>query len=282
MGMFGSVFLLVQYLQVVQGYSPLEAGVRTLPWTAAPMLVAPVAGLPHHGSASGRCCAARAHPAGRRARLDRPGRHARRRVRRAGPGVRAGRDRHGAGRWRTAASTAVLADMADNDHAAASSTNATIREIGVALGVAVLVAVFEGAGGTITPDGYTDALRPAILTGAAVVAVGAIAARWLPPARPAEGERVERARRGAARGGRSRSADRWSAPRAKGWLQSSHPFVQRGLVGLVVLVRLLVRVGVAGEHLAAGPRRDLGVVLGGLPRAGRRCAPRSRASRGPR
>jgi len=35
LGMFGTVFLLSQYLQIVQGYSPLEAGLRTLPWTAA-------------------------------------------------------------------------------------------------------------------------------------------------------------------------------------------------------------------------------------------------------
>src|SRR5205085_1126700 len=89
-------------------------------------------------------------------------------------------------------STAVLADMAETDHATASSTNATIREIGVALGVAVLVAVFQGAGGTLAPEGYGDALQPAVLTGAAVVALGAVAARWLPgrsrgprPRRPA-------------------------------------------------------------------------------------------------
>src|SRR4051795_2920861 len=44
-GMFGTVFLLAQYLQIVQGYTPLEAGLRTLPWTAAPMVVAPIAGL---------------------------------------------------------------------------------------------------------------------------------------------------------------------------------------------------------------------------------------------
>ena len=43
-GMFGSIFLLSQYLQNVQGYSPLEAGVRTLPWTGMPMIVAPIAG----------------------------------------------------------------------------------------------------------------------------------------------------------------------------------------------------------------------------------------------
>src|SRR5215470_8236818 len=43
-GMFGSIFLLAQFLQVVQHYSPLEAGLRMLPWTAMPVLVAPVAG----------------------------------------------------------------------------------------------------------------------------------------------------------------------------------------------------------------------------------------------
>ena len=32
-GVFGSIFLLAQFFQVVQGYSPLEAGLRTLPWT---------------------------------------------------------------------------------------------------------------------------------------------------------------------------------------------------------------------------------------------------------
>ena len=43
-GMFGSIFLLAQFLQVVQHYSPLQAGLRTLPWTAMPVLIAPIAG----------------------------------------------------------------------------------------------------------------------------------------------------------------------------------------------------------------------------------------------
>jgi predicted MFS family arabinose efflux permease len=76
--------------------------------------------------------------------------------------------------------TAVLADMAPDDHATASSTNSTIREIGVALGVAVLVAVFRANGGTLTPAGYNLGLRAAILTGAAVVALGALSTIWLP------------------------------------------------------------------------------------------------------
>jgi len=44
-GMFGSIFLLAQFFQVVQGYTPLQAGIRTLPWTMMPMFVAPIAGV---------------------------------------------------------------------------------------------------------------------------------------------------------------------------------------------------------------------------------------------
>ncbi|MEU2614736.1 MFS transporter [Micromonospora sp. NPDC007271] len=44
-GVFGAVFLGTQYLQTVLGYSPLEAGVRTLPWTAMPMIAAPISGI---------------------------------------------------------------------------------------------------------------------------------------------------------------------------------------------------------------------------------------------
>ena len=43
-GMFGSIFLLAQFFQTVQGYSPLGSGLRFLPWTLAPMFIAPLAG----------------------------------------------------------------------------------------------------------------------------------------------------------------------------------------------------------------------------------------------
>ncbi|NED85886.1 MFS transporter, partial [Streptomyces sp. SID11233] len=45
LGMFGSIFLLSQALQLVRGWSPTEAGLRMLPWTAMPMVAAPIAGL---------------------------------------------------------------------------------------------------------------------------------------------------------------------------------------------------------------------------------------------
>ncbi len=43
-GMFGSIFLFSQLFQVVQGVGPLEAGLRCLPWTAMPVVVAPSPG----------------------------------------------------------------------------------------------------------------------------------------------------------------------------------------------------------------------------------------------
>ncbi|SEM22822.1 DHA2 family efflux MFS transporter permease subunit [Streptacidiphilus jiangxiensis] len=42
--LFGAVFLMAQYFQIVGGDDPLAAGLRLLPWTATPMVVAPIAG----------------------------------------------------------------------------------------------------------------------------------------------------------------------------------------------------------------------------------------------
>src|SRR4029079_18662228 len=44
-GTFGSIFLLSQFFQVVQGYSALQSGVRCLPWTVMPIFIAPIAGI---------------------------------------------------------------------------------------------------------------------------------------------------------------------------------------------------------------------------------------------
>ena len=56
-GMFGSIFLLAQFFQVVQHYSPLQAGLRTLPWTIMPIFVAPTRRSPvvaHRHAAAAR------------------------------------------------------------------------------------------------------------------------------------------------------------------------------------------------------------------------------------
>ncbi len=183
LGMLGAVFLLVQYLQVVMGYSPLEAGLRTLPWTGAPMIVAPLAGVlaPRLGLRTLLVAGmvAQAGSLAWMAALLGPGMAYGSLV---APMVLAG---VGMGLTFAPVATAVLVDVPDADHAAASSANSTLREVGVALGIAVLTAVFLGAGGTISPAGFDGALQPALLVGAASVAAGAVAALLLPGRRGA-------------------------------------------------------------------------------------------------
>lgn len=188
LGMFGSVFLLSQYLQVVQGYSPLEAGVRTLPWTAAPMVVAPLAGalVPRLG-ARALLVAGLALQTGSLLwfaavveQWDGYGGL-------VAPLVLAG---IGMGLTFAPMSTAVLDGLPGDDLAVASSANNTIREFGVALGIAVIVAVFQGFGGTISPDGYAGAVGPALVAAAAAVAV-ALAAAFLVPARAGRSATVD-------------------------------------------------------------------------------------------
>ena len=70
-GMFGSIFLLTQFFQTAQGYSPLESGLRVLPWTAMPMIVAPIAGALSDRIGGGRIMATGLVPAGDRPGVDR-------------------------------------------------------------------------------------------------------------------------------------------------------------------------------------------------------------------
>jgi len=180
-GMFGSVFILIQYLQIVQGHSPLEAAVLTTPWTLAPMVIAPIAGIiaPRVGTrllivvglllqATGLFwLAATMAP-------DTPYLQMLPAFIAAGVGMAL---------VFAPSSTAVLAHIRQDDSAKATGTNSTLREIGVALGIAVLTAVFTGAGGELTPTGYVDAAIPAVLVGAGVVLATAIVSFFLPAGR---------------------------------------------------------------------------------------------------
>jgi len=180
-GIFGSVFILIQYLQIVGGATPLEAGVMTMPWTLAPMVIAPLAGLiaPRVGTRTLIVAGLLLQATGvawlalvMSTTLDYP---------QLVPAfIFAG---VGMGLVFAPSSTAVLANMSPDDNAKASGTNSTLREIGVALGIAVLTAVFVGAGGSFTPTGYVDAAIPAIWVGAAVLLAAALAALALPAGR---------------------------------------------------------------------------------------------------
>jgi EmrB/QacA subfamily drug resistance transporter len=177
-GVFGSVFLLAQFFQVVQGYSPLESGLRTMPWTMAPMVVAPVAGLivdrvgPRVLIASGQVLLAIG--LGWMALVTTVdvtyGSY-------VVPFVLAG---VGMGLTFAPSASVVMASAAETDRGVASGTNNTIREVGVALGVALLASVFASAGGYENPARYVDGLVPAVWVGAAIVAAGAFLALLLP------------------------------------------------------------------------------------------------------
>jgi EmrB/QacA subfamily drug resistance transporter len=177
-GMFGAVFILIQFLQVVQGATPLQAAYETTPWTMAPMIVAPIAGIiaPRVGTrvliAVGLACQSIAlfWLAGTMSATTPY-------TTMLYPFILAG---IGMGLVFSPSSTAVLATMTEENRAKASGVNSTIREIGIALGIAVLTAVFTGDGGQLTPTGYVHAAIPAVLVGASVIAVTTLASLALP------------------------------------------------------------------------------------------------------
>ncbi|GAA4959972.1 MFS transporter [Actinoplanes utahensis] len=183
-GAFGSVFLLAQFFQVVQGLSPLEAGLRTLPWTGAPMLVAPLVGIfgPRIGLrnliVAGQVFLAAGMlwiglvtaPDTAYSSL-------------VGAFVLGG---IGMGLTIVPISTLTLASVPAQQRGMASGTNNTVREFGVAAGVAALSSIFSTYGGFAGQDDFVDGVVPAVLTGSAILAAGALLATRLPRVVPAE------------------------------------------------------------------------------------------------
>jgi EmrB/QacA subfamily drug resistance transporter len=173
-GMFGSIFLLSQFFQIVQGYSPLGSGVRILPWTIMPLFVAPVAG----------------------ALSDRIGGHRLMGVgltfQAAGLGSIAALATPSTPYWQLVAPFAisgigmamfwapvanvVLSAVKPAEQGQASGANNAIRELGGVFGVAVLASVFSSYGGYRTPETFVNGMNAAVWIGAGVVLLGGIAA----------------------------------------------------------------------------------------------------------
>jgi hypothetical protein len=76
--------------------------------------------------------------------------------------------------------TVVMGAVPEADRSVASGTNNTLREVGVAMGIAVLASVFASYGAYTDPQSYVDGLVPAVWVGAGIVAAGALAAALLP------------------------------------------------------------------------------------------------------
>jgi len=173
-GMFGSIFLLSQFFQTVQGYSPLQSGLRVLPWTAMPMLVAPIA-----GALSDRFGGQRFMAAGLALQA-------------AGliwiaavstptipyidlvvPFALSG---IGMGLFFAPVANVVLSSVRPEQEGKASGATNAIRELGGVFGVAVLASIFSGVGGYQSGTAFVHGTTTAVYVGGGVVAVGALAA----------------------------------------------------------------------------------------------------------
>ncbi|GAB2619134.1 MFS transporter [Streptomyces capparidis] len=183
LGMFGSIFLLSQFLQDVSGYSPTEAGVRMLPWTAMPMIAAPLAGVlsdrvgPRPVVAAG--LALQAVGLGLYAAVAAPD------VSYAAQVPALVVSGLGMGLFFAPVAALVMGSVAPHEQGIASGANNALREIGGALGVAVLSSVFSARGGHESARSFTDGLVPALWVGSALVALAAVAALLVPRVRGA-------------------------------------------------------------------------------------------------
>lgn len=185
-GTFGSIFLLSQYFQTAQGYSPFEAGLRTLPWTGMPMLVAPIAGILSDRIGSRPLMAGGlALQAGALAWLSTLLDPATPYSEVIVPFVMAGT---GMALVFAPSANAILAAVRPQEAGQASGATNAIREVGGVLGVAVLASVFAAHGSYLSPEAYSDGVAAALPVGAAALAAGAIVALFVPrrAAAPAE------------------------------------------------------------------------------------------------
>ena len=177
-GMFGSIFLLAQFFQTVQGYSPFGSGLRILPWTAMPIFVAPIAGA-LSGRIGGRPLMAiglalQAIGLGWLAAVSTPTTPYADLI---APFVLSGM---GMGLFFAPVANVVLSAVRPQEEGQASGANNAIRELGGVFGVAVLASIFSHYGGYATGETFVDGLTPALWVGAVVVALGAVAALFIP------------------------------------------------------------------------------------------------------
>jgi EmrB/QacA subfamily drug resistance transporter len=173
-GMFGSIFFLAQFFQTVQGYSPLQSGLRILPWTAMPMLIAPLAGAVSDRIGGQRLMAAGlALQAAGLLWIAAISTTTTPYIDLVGPFMLSG---FGMSLFFAPVANVVLSAVRPEHEGKASGANNAIRELGGVFGVAVLAAVFSRVGGYQTAEAFTHGMNVAVTIGGSLVAVGALAA----------------------------------------------------------------------------------------------------------
>jgi MFS family permease len=206
MGMFGVIFLVSQFLQSVMGYTPLGAGVHGLPWTAAPAVTAPIAGL-----LSDRLGGRRIVAIGVALQAIGIGWLAAEITATVpytdliAPFLIAGT---GLGFFFAPITRLTLSYAPGQLEGIASGTSNALRQVGTVLGVAVLGSVFSAAGALGSPGQFTTGLRAALTVSAVILAASALMILLAPETRPA--------RQATAGAGAGAAADASASPAAAG------------------------------------------------------------------
>lgn len=185
LGMFGSIFLLSQFMQAGQGFTPMQAGVRMLPWTGMPMLVAPIGGLLATRIGERPVIAAglflQALGLGGFAVLTYVSgslTYTEQLPSLILSGI-------GMALFFSSVSALLMGSVRPEEQGIASGTNNALREVGGALGVASLTAVFTANGDYSSLSRFMDGLAPALWLGAGALLVATLAILAAPATRRA-------------------------------------------------------------------------------------------------
>jgi EmrB/QacA subfamily drug resistance transporter len=177
-GFFGAVFLITQYWQFAHGYSPLGAGLRILPWTVMPIVIAPIGA--HVAARIGErpllitglalmafsviWLGAVSTPTAPYTSIL--------------PALLVGG--FGSSLFWAPAASIVLSSVGEGEEGIASGANNAIRELGGVFGVAILTTIFSSRGSFASPEAFVDGLRPALYVGGILVALASAIAVALP------------------------------------------------------------------------------------------------------
>ena len=181
--LFSAVFFYAQLLQVGQGYGPLGAGLRLVPWTATFITVAPIAGALSDkiGERPLMVAGLALQAAGMAwvALIAAPGLPYSHML---APFIVGG---VGTSMAIPSAQNSVVGGVEETDIGKAAGANSMMRELGGVFGVAVAVAVFAASGSYASPASFVSGFGPAIGVAAGLSLIGAIAGLALPGRRPA-------------------------------------------------------------------------------------------------
>jgi EmrB/QacA subfamily drug resistance transporter len=176
--LLGSVFFFAQFLQTGLGHSPLEAGLRLVPWTATLFVIAPLAGAMVNRVGERTLLVGglltMAVGLGWIALIAEPGLAFSEWMI---PSILTG---VGASMAIPPAQIAVVGAVSDGEVGKAAGANTMLRELGGVFGVAIVVAAFAASGSYGSPQAFTDGFVAAIGVSAGLALLGAAVSVALP------------------------------------------------------------------------------------------------------